>query len=197
MDGSALDEQDQFEKEVAWCITALRKTLRKAQPPRHELQKALKVLPILEGSTAPMAKKRMAMRHALGDYRYKMAAENKALAKQLLNGTHRFAEFDGKARPPSGARALHIHKSPTYPPAPPPSVTSSPVKSAKSSMSSTPSPLKGVSGSPAAGLRSPSADSRSSVSPTVGENLPPNASTFVGQPFAFDFEIDRADRRER
>lgn len=113
MADSALDEREQFDKEVTWCIVALRKVLRKPDPSRNEIKDALKALPILESSKAPVVKKRLAMRNALGDYRAKMAAEEKALAKLLLSGQHKLAEFDPKARPSADARALNIHKSPT------------------------------------------------------------------------------------
>lgn len=99
---------------------------------------------VLESKKAPSVKKRVAMRNALGDYRTKMAAEEESLAKKLLAGTHKLAQFDTNARPSPDTRAIHRRQtspmSPLQQPsAPHSSIVTSPATSSKSS---TPSPTK-------------------------------------------------------
>ena len=128
------DEQEQYQKELSWCIAALRKNFQKADPSRNVIKESLKALQVsltfyprrcifrlilrktiiisihllqtLENPKAPMVKKRLAMRNALGDYRAKIAAEEKQLEKQLLQGKKKLAEFTPEKVEPANGRVL-------------------------------------------------------------------------------------------
>ncbi|XP_003741440.2 UPF0488 protein C8orf33 homolog [Galendromus occidentalis] len=107
------DEQEQFQKELSWCISALRKVFQKSDPTRNQIKEALKALQILENPKAPVVKKRLAMRNALGDYRAKMAAEEKHLEKQLLQGKRKLAEFTSEKADTAGGKVLAKAASPS------------------------------------------------------------------------------------
>ncbi|KAL0859913.1 hypothetical protein ABMA27_010243 [Loxostege sticticalis] len=71
----------QFQLELCWCIQQLERTLNEKKGSEKQLTEAWKVLTVLKNNTQPVIRKRQLMRTHFGDYRAKMAAEEKKLAK--------------------------------------------------------------------------------------------------------------------
>ncbi|CAH0598723.1 unnamed protein product [Chrysodeixis includens] len=71
----------QFQLELCWCVQQLEKTLNQKKGNEKQLQEAWKVLTVLKNNNQPLVRKRQLMRTHFGDYRAKMAAEEKKLAK--------------------------------------------------------------------------------------------------------------------
>ncbi|XP_011568421.3 UPF0488 protein CG14286 [Plutella xylostella] len=71
----------QFQLELCWCIQQLEKTLSDNKAEQKHLQETWKVLTVLKNNNQPIIRKRQLMRTHFGDYRAKMAAEEKKLAK--------------------------------------------------------------------------------------------------------------------
>ncbi|XP_013197597.2 UPF0488 protein CG14286 [Amyelois transitella] len=71
----------QFQLELCWCIQQLERTLAEKKGSEKHLQEAWKVLAVLKNNNQPVIRKRQLMRTHFGDYRAKMAAEEKKLAK--------------------------------------------------------------------------------------------------------------------
>ncbi|KAG6461348.1 hypothetical protein O3G_MSEX012568 [Manduca sexta] len=71
----------QFQLELCWCIQQLERTLSEKKGNEKQLQETWKVLTVLKNNNQPMVRKRQLMRTHFGDYRAKMAAEEKKLAK--------------------------------------------------------------------------------------------------------------------
>ncbi|KAJ6623034.1 UPF0488 protein [Pseudolycoriella hygida] len=76
---SEMDSENmrQFELELAWCIQTLESSVGKLNG--SQVQDALKTLKILKSSNQSMIKKRQLMRSSFGDYRAKMADEEKKM----------------------------------------------------------------------------------------------------------------------
>lgn len=71
----------QFQLELCWCIQQLEKTLAENKGNERQLTEAWKVVNVLKNNSQPIIRKRQLMRTHFGDYRVKMAAEEKKLAK--------------------------------------------------------------------------------------------------------------------
>ncbi|XP_063370421.1 UPF0488 protein CG14286 [Cydia amplana] len=71
----------QFQLELCWCIQQLEKTLAENKGNEKQLTEAWKVVNVLKNNSQPIIRKRQLMRTHFGDYRAKMAAEEKKLAK--------------------------------------------------------------------------------------------------------------------
>lgn len=71
----------EFQLQLCWCIQQLERTLAEKKGNEKQLQEAWKVLTVLKNNNQPMIRKRQLMRTHFGDYRAKMAAEEKKLAK--------------------------------------------------------------------------------------------------------------------
>ncbi|KAJ0170499.1 hypothetical protein K1T71_013870 [Dendrolimus kikuchii] len=71
----------QFQLELCWCIQQLERSLTEKKGNEKQMQEAWKVLTVLKNNNQPMIRKRQLMRTHFGDYRAKMAAEEKKLAK--------------------------------------------------------------------------------------------------------------------
>ncbi|XP_023945524.1 UPF0488 protein CG14286 [Bicyclus anynana] len=79
--GNPEDSIRDFQLQLCWCIQQLEKTLADKKGNEKQLQEAWKVLTVLKNNNQPMIRKRQLMRTHFGDYRAKMAAEEKKLAK--------------------------------------------------------------------------------------------------------------------
>ncbi|KAJ8955304.1 hypothetical protein NQ314_006891 [Rhamnusium bicolor] len=69
--------EQQFEVELYWCIQQLQTALKSIKLNSKQVQDHTKALNTLMSVSAPMIKKRQVMRLSFGDYRAKMAAEDK------------------------------------------------------------------------------------------------------------------------
>ena len=74
---SLSEESRQFEAELSWCLEKLQLSLEGAKSEKQTKDTA-KAINTLQNPKAPLIKKRQVMRINLGDYRHKMAAEDKA-----------------------------------------------------------------------------------------------------------------------
>ncbi|CAG9790078.1 unnamed protein product [Diatraea saccharalis] len=70
-----------FQLELCWCIQQLERSINDTKGNEKQLQEAWKVLTVLKSNNQPVIRKRQLMRTHFGDYRAKMAAEEKKLAK--------------------------------------------------------------------------------------------------------------------
>ncbi|XP_050516016.1 UPF0488 protein CG14286 [Diabrotica virgifera virgifera] len=80
-----MPNQEQFEVELYWCIQQLQKALGSGKLNNKQVQDNTKALNILMSNTAPLPRKRQVMRLSFGDYRQKMASEEKKLSKNAAN----------------------------------------------------------------------------------------------------------------
>ncbi|CAG9864472.1 unnamed protein product [Phyllotreta striolata] len=80
-DAPEASNQEQFEIELYWCIHQLQKALSLGKLNNKQVQDHTKALNVLMSNTAPVIKKRQVMRLSFGDYREKMAAEEKKASK--------------------------------------------------------------------------------------------------------------------
>ncbi|KAK5640577.1 hypothetical protein RI129_011388 [Pyrocoelia pectoralis] len=82
-ESSLLSEEavESFEVELCWCINQLRTALRLGKLNPKQIQDHTKTLNTLMSRTAPLIKKRQVMRISFGDYRKKMAEEEKRVSK--------------------------------------------------------------------------------------------------------------------
>ncbi|KPJ17630.1 UPF0488 protein CG14286 [Papilio machaon] len=71
----------EFQLQLCWCIQQLERSLHEKKGNEKHLQEAWKVLTILKNNNQPIIRKRQLMRTHFGDYRAKMAAEEKKLIK--------------------------------------------------------------------------------------------------------------------
>lgn len=71
----------QFQLELCWCIQKLEHSLSDPNTSEKTLLEAWKVVNILKNNEKPIIRKRQLMRKHFGDYRAKMAAEEKKLIK--------------------------------------------------------------------------------------------------------------------
>ncbi|XP_070164983.1 UPF0488 protein CG14286 [Polyergus mexicanus] len=75
------DVEDKFELELCWCIQQLEASLTSGKLQEKQVQDLSKQLNSLKSNTAPLIKKRQIMRNALGDYREKMAEDERKLSR--------------------------------------------------------------------------------------------------------------------
>ncbi|XP_056630572.1 UPF0488 protein CG14286 [Diorhabda sublineata] len=80
-----ISNEEKFEIELYWCVQQLQKALSSGKLNNKQVQDHTKSLNILMSNTAPVIKKRQVMRMAFGDYREKMATEEKKLSKSATN----------------------------------------------------------------------------------------------------------------
>jgi len=73
------DSNRQFELELAWCIQTMESSLNGGKLNAGQVQDAMKTLKILKSSNQSIIRKRQLMRSSFGDYRAKMADEEKKL----------------------------------------------------------------------------------------------------------------------
>ncbi|KAG4067356.1 hypothetical protein HA402_000347 [Bradysia odoriphaga] len=78
---SDLDSENvrQFELELAWCIQTMESSLNGGKLNGSQVQDATKTLKLLKSSNQSIIRKRQLMRSSFGDYRAKMAEEEKKL----------------------------------------------------------------------------------------------------------------------
>ncbi|XP_046747408.1 UPF0488 protein CG14286 [Diprion similis] len=75
------EAEDKFEVELCWCIQQLQSALDSGKLTEKQILDTSKTLNVLKSNTAPLIKKRQFMRTTFGDYRTKMANEQKKLGK--------------------------------------------------------------------------------------------------------------------
>ncbi|KAK6997410.1 hypothetical protein SK128_003434, partial [Halocaridina rubra] len=71
------DALERFPLELRWCLQQLEQAMEKKKSNPKEAEDILKSYKILAGRKAPFVKKRQLMRSMFGDYRKKMAEEEK------------------------------------------------------------------------------------------------------------------------
>ncbi|XP_068231396.1 UPF0488 protein CG14286 [Palaemon carinicauda] len=71
------DALERFPLELRWCLQQLEATMEKKKSTPKEAEDILKSYKILSGTKAPLIRKRQLMRSLFGDYRKKMADEEK------------------------------------------------------------------------------------------------------------------------
>ncbi|XP_032679844.1 UPF0488 protein CG14286 isoform X2 [Odontomachus brunneus] len=79
------EAESQFELELCWCIQQLETTLASGKLQEKQAQDLNKHLRSLKSNTAPLIKKRQIMRNTLGDYKDKMAEDERKLNKIVSN----------------------------------------------------------------------------------------------------------------
>ncbi|XP_012060450.1 PREDICTED: UPF0488 protein CG14286 [Atta cephalotes] len=82
---SVLDPEakDLFELELCWCIQQMEASLAGGKLQEKQVQELSKQLHSLKSNTAPLVKKRQIMRNTLGDYREKMAEDERKFSKAV------------------------------------------------------------------------------------------------------------------
>lgn len=81
--GLNLEVEDKFELELCWCIQQLETNLASGKLHDKQTQVLSKQIHSLKSNTAPLIKKRQIMRNALGDYREKMAEDERKLSRAV------------------------------------------------------------------------------------------------------------------
>ncbi|EFN62368.1 UPF0488 protein CG14286 [Camponotus floridanus] len=81
--GLNLEMEDKFELELCWCIQQLEASLASGKLHNKQAQDLSKQLHSLKSNTAPLVKKRQIMRNALGNYREKMAEDERKLSRTV------------------------------------------------------------------------------------------------------------------
>ncbi|CAD5116162.1 DgyrCDS5083 [Dimorphilus gyrociliatus] len=80
---------ENFEKELYWCIEQLELGLTtKKDPDASQIEEAAKLIRSLKNPKAPLVKKRQIMRKTFGDYRKKMMDEEKSLKSSNFYGDY-------------------------------------------------------------------------------------------------------------
>lgn len=82
---SGLDSEaeDRFELELCWCIQQLEMSLSTGKLQEKQMLELSKQLNSLKSNTASLIKKRQIMRNTLGDYREKMAEDERKFSKTV------------------------------------------------------------------------------------------------------------------
>ncbi|CAG4975117.1 unnamed protein product [Colias eurytheme] len=93
----------EFQLQLLWCIQQLERSLADKKGNEKQLQEIWKVLTVLKNNNQSIIRKRQLMRTHLGDYRAKMAAEEKKLVKM----TSKIKIADSPSQP----KATFIRKS--------------------------------------------------------------------------------------
>ncbi|KYQ49081.1 hypothetical protein ALC60_11867, partial [Trachymyrmex zeteki] len=75
--------EDRFELELCWCIQQMEASLAGGKLQEKQVQELSKQLHSLKSNTAPLVKKRQIMRNTLGDYREKMAEDERKFSKTV------------------------------------------------------------------------------------------------------------------
>jgi len=75
--------EDRFELELCWCIQQMETNLISGKLQEKQMQELGKQLNSLKGKTAPLIKKRQIMRNMLGDYREKMAEDERKFSRTV------------------------------------------------------------------------------------------------------------------
>ncbi|XP_019866500.1 UPF0488 protein CG14286 isoform X2 [Aethina tumida] len=83
--GLSPELEQQFEVELCWCIQQLQLALKSGKLNNKQVQDHTKTLNTLMSNSTPLVKKRQVMRLSFGDYRAKMAAEDKKLSRNATN----------------------------------------------------------------------------------------------------------------
>ncbi|XP_029156571.1 UPF0488 protein CG14286 [Nylanderia fulva] len=81
--GLTPEVEDKFELELCWCIQQLETCLTSGKLHGKQEQDFKKHLHLLKSNTVPLIKKRQAMRNTLGDYREKMAEDERKLIRTV------------------------------------------------------------------------------------------------------------------
>ncbi|XP_064643019.1 UPF0488 protein CG14286-like [Lineus longissimus] len=74
---SAEVSQDDFERELYWCIQQIQLRLANKHVDAKQAAESVRILKILKNPNGPLVKKRQVMRSTFGDYRAKMKEEEK------------------------------------------------------------------------------------------------------------------------
>lgn len=96
--------EEKFESELYWCIEKLQNSLQSGKLSKKQSESTMKSLNVLMGKSS-IVKKRQTMRVLFGDYRAKMAEEEKKLFKSNLKITyeaikpHKNSKFLRKSEP--------------------------------------------------------------------------------------------------
>lgn len=79
--GLNLEAENKFELELCWCVQQLEASLASGKLHDKQAQDLGKQLHSLKSNTASLIRKRQIMRNALGDYREKMAEDERKLSR--------------------------------------------------------------------------------------------------------------------
>ncbi|KAM6351294.1 UPF0488 protein C8orf33 homolog isoform 3-T3 [Alca torda] len=89
--------QGTFQEELEWCIWQLEANLRLSPTPK-QAEETQRVLNVLCSRETPFVKKRQVMNHVFGDYRLKMAEDQKSTEKaDMKPGDMKVQQSDGQA----------------------------------------------------------------------------------------------------
>lgn len=77
------EAEDRFELELCWCVQQLEASLATGKLQEKQAQELGKHLHTLRSNSAPLIKKRQIMRNTFGDYRQKMAEDERKLNKTV------------------------------------------------------------------------------------------------------------------
>lgn len=94
--------QQRFQLELAWCIQKLEESLNSKKLNQKQTDDTLKTLKVLCSKTQTLIKKRQLMRQTFGDYRAKMAEDERKFALDPNS-----FQFKG---PPSGKESYFVKK---------------------------------------------------------------------------------------
>ncbi|XP_025956256.2 UPF0488 protein C8orf33 homolog isoform X2 [Dromaius novaehollandiae] len=97
----AKDPQGTFQDEVEWCILQLETNLLCLNPAPKQVEETQHILKVLHSHETPLVKKQQVMNHVFGDYRLKMAEEQKSMEKAALKPGE--AEVQPGSGQPSGS----------------------------------------------------------------------------------------------
>lgn len=108
---SGLDEEaeDQLEMELCWCIQQLQTSLDSGKLNERQTLDTSKTLKVLTSKNAPLIKKRQFMRTTFGDYRSKMAQDEKKLGKN--SSQVKFGDSNGTSGSKNAATVNVLKKS--------------------------------------------------------------------------------------
>ncbi|KAJ8667452.1 hypothetical protein QAD02_009115 [Eretmocerus hayati] len=81
--GLSQEAEDQFEVELCWCIQQLQATLMDSKLQDKQVYNMTKSLNVLKSGNASLIRKRQVMRNTFGDYRAKMADDEKKFGKSI------------------------------------------------------------------------------------------------------------------
>lgn len=77
-----ISDDAKLHKELNWCIEQLRLGLMTQKSSSKQVQESIRLIKVLSSSSAPLVKKRQIMRQTFGDYRKKIAEEEKRWQKE-------------------------------------------------------------------------------------------------------------------
>ncbi|XP_012529792.1 UPF0488 protein CG14286 [Monomorium pharaonis] len=81
--GLSPEAEDRFELELCWCIQQLEASLGTGKLQEKQVQELSKQLQSLKSNTASLIRKRQIMRNTFGDYREKMAEDERKFSKTM------------------------------------------------------------------------------------------------------------------